>query len=328
MANLLYYPYINLPKTDWTLRTLMYYDTVGSIVPRSYFHNPQEYDPFMLELVRAGLVVPIDPIETIDHPVSAIQPFLELITRNEGKLKMYRKAFGKELKNYKSDQTLVPYINENKFDVTVFEHLMELGLAEYGKQGWFIVESKTANNLMKFLATVVAAKTNRMPVTDQIRSFSYKKTDQKLQEKRETILQNLMPYPAEIDLDGLMRFKDRFSGLAESFRIRVEQIVHDPNIIEGTAQFHYRMAEMMDQKEELVARMKETRSFPQIFFGSVCGIISGGATLFDPNPISVMGTLAGFGSAVYSALQIERAENVIDQSGMKYLALADYKLRR
>jgi hypothetical protein len=37
--------------------------------------------------------------------------------------------------------------------------------------------------------------------------------------------------------------------------------------------------------------------------------------------------LPGFANAVYSAMKIEKTENVFDQSGMKYLALVDKKLR-
>lgn len=64
MSNLLYYPYINVPRTDWTLRTLLYYDNIGSIVPQEYFYEPERnYDEFMLELVRNELVTPINPIK-------------------------------------------------------------------------------------------------------------------------------------------------------------------------------------------------------------------------------------------------------------------------
>lgn len=33
MKSLLYYPYINLPQNDWTIRALLYYDNVNAIVP-------------------------------------------------------------------------------------------------------------------------------------------------------------------------------------------------------------------------------------------------------------------------------------------------------
>lgn len=88
------------------------------------------------------------------------------------------------------------------------------------------------------------------------------------------------------------------------------------------------MAQMIDCKEELVARMKESGRFGDLFFGTAWGLISGVSSMIDPNPLNLIGTLAGFGNAVYSALKIERAEDMFDQSGMKYLALADYKLKK
>jgi hypothetical protein len=40
-----------------------------------------------------------------------------------------------------------------------------------------------------------------------------------------------------------------------------------------------------------------------------------------------VGAFLGLAAAIYSASQIEKAENVFDQSGMKYLALVDKRLR-
>jgi len=181
---------------------------------------------------------------------------------------------------------------------------------------------------MYYLATVISVKTNRLSVTDEVNSFRFRKILKREKQKRETILTELIPYPEEINLLDLQRFKERHAELAVQFRNRVEQIVHDPSIKEGTSLFHYKMAEMKDCKEELVARMKETLGIGKLFFGTVCGLISGVSSLIDPNSLNLIGTLAGFGNAVHSALQIERAEDVFDQSGMKYLALANYKLKK
>ena len=68
MENLLYYPYINIPRTDWSTRSLLYYETVGSIVPQNYFYEPENYEPFMRELVQNELVIPINPMEVLDEP--------------------------------------------------------------------------------------------------------------------------------------------------------------------------------------------------------------------------------------------------------------------
>jgi len=275
----------------------------------------------MLELVRSHLVVPIDPIAVLDHPNEISRPFVRLIESNQGKLRVQQKGFAQS-------NALDARIHGDKFDNEIFYHLQEMGLAERKDNNWYSVEKKTANNLMYYLATVVSAKTNRLPVTDQMSTLRFKKTLKLEQHKRETILTELIPYPEEMNLLHLQRFKERHSELAVQFRNRVEQIVHDPSIKEGTSRFHYKMAEMIDCKEELVARMKETNGIGKLIFGTVCGLISSASSLMDPNPFNLIGTLAGFGNAVHSALQIERPEKVIDQTGMKYLALAEYKLKK
>ncbi len=66
-----------------------------------------------------------------------------------------------------------------------------------------------------------------------------------------------------------------------------------------------------------------------IIFGTVCGIIGAFQGLATANTTSAFfGGLPGFVSAIHSALKIEKAEKVFDQSGLKYLALADKRLMR
>lgn len=81
---------------------------------------------------------------------------------------------------------------------------------------------------------------------------------------------------------------------------------------------------MKAAKEELYARMNESH-WSEIVFGTVCGTIAAGIG-FMANPI--IGAIPGFLNAIYSACRIEKPENVIDQTGLKYLALIDKRLRR
>lgn len=330
MSKLLYYPYINLPRTDWTLRTLLYYDNIGSIVPREYFYDPERnYDEFMLELVRSELVTPIDPINTFDNPWEVTRPFLQLVENNQEKLRTAQNRFRQGLRgNMHIDKFSKANIHADKFDENIFYGLEQLGLAEKTDERWYSVEQRTANNLMHFLATLISAKTDRLPTTDYIRPSYNRQTFNQERRKRETILTSLIPFPDEIDMRKLLNFKEKHSGILNSFRTRVEQIVLDPNIIEETPLFHRHLAELLQRKEELTARMNESQ-FNRILFGTVCGLIGayqGMATASTTG--SIIGGLPGFANAVYSALQIERAENIFDQSGLKYLALADKRLRR
>ncbi len=330
MNNLLYYPYINIPRTDWTLRTLLYYDNIGSIVPQEYFYNPeQNYDPFMHELVRNQLVTPINPIEVFENPWLVTRPFIQMIEQNAGRLRKYQTSFRNGNRGLiHGDKFVGSQIHADKFDENVFYGLQELGLAEKGEGRWYIVEKRTANNLMKFLATIISAKTKRLPTTDYIRPFYNRSSFHNPNRKRETILTNLIPFPEDINLDKLTKFKEQHSQLLSAFRTRVELIALDPNIIEGTPLFHQHLSELVQRKDELAAKMNESK-FNSILYGTVCGLIGAGAGIAAASTAwAVVGALPGFANAVHSALQIERAENVFDQSGLKYLALADKRLTR
>jgi hypothetical protein len=329
MSNILYYPYINLPRTDWTLRTLLYYDNVGSIVPQEYFYLPdRNYEPFMLELVRSELVTAINPIEIFENPGQVTSPFLQMIERNADRLRQSQRRFRNGKRGLvHGDKFSSTRIHGDKFDENVFRHLLDLGLAERSEGRWYSVEQRTADNLMKFLATLISAKTQRLPTTDFMRPFHSRSLQQASNNKRKTILTNLIPFPEDIDLNRLTRFKQKHSSLLNAFRTRVEMIALDPNIIEGTPLFHQHLAELVQRKEELTAKMNESR-FNSILFGTVCGLIGAATGIAAASTTGgIVGALPGFANAVYSALQIERAENIFDQSGLKYLALVDKRIR-
>lgn len=41
--NILYYPEINIPRTEWAIRAFLYYDEVAAIVPYKYGTNISNY---------------------------------------------------------------------------------------------------------------------------------------------------------------------------------------------------------------------------------------------------------------------------------------------
>lgn len=53
---IIYFPYINIPQSDWLTRMLLYWDEVGAIVPYDFIENPERLDHHMCSLVQAGLV--------------------------------------------------------------------------------------------------------------------------------------------------------------------------------------------------------------------------------------------------------------------------------
>lgn len=330
MKKILYYPYINLPRTEWTLRTLLYYDNVGSIVPHEYFYYPERnYEPFMLELIRNELVTPINPLEVINNPWQVTEPFLQFIEHNTRRIQQKRSSLKNgSIELIHGGKFLPTRIHSDKFEDHLFYQLKELGLAKRGEGQWWLVETKTANILMKFLVTLISAKTNRLPTTDKMTGFSYYSTKRNTTSKRITILNSLIPFPEDINLNKLKRFKEKHSDLLNSFRTQVEKIALDHKLIEGTALFDKHLEVLKQRKEELTAKMNESK-FNSIIFGTVCGLIGASQGIaFASTTAAFVGALPGFANAVYAALQIERAENLFDQSGLKYIALVDKRLRK
>lgn len=93
--NMLYYPYINLPNTEWTIRALLYYDRIGSIVPAQYLFEAERYEPFMREVVQNGLITPINPIDVLDHPMEVSGMFNEYLNQNQNILEKRRLSIRK-----------------------------------------------------------------------------------------------------------------------------------------------------------------------------------------------------------------------------------------
>lgn len=341
MENLLYYPYINVPRTDWTLRTLLYYNQVGSIVPQNYFYEPEKYDRFMRELVRNELVLPINPIEVLSNPWEISRPFIEYVESKDFKIKQRRKQF-RDGKHGRINQNKFdlngPRIHVDKFDGEIFYQLEQAGLARREDYEWFIVERRTANDLMSFLASVIGGKLEYLPTTDkQVRKLPFTsskkvyKTKRKENIRREIILKELIPFPDEIDLKKLRNFKETHHELLIRFKNKVELITLDHNLDEDSQLFKETINELNYRKEELSAKMNESK-FGKLFYGTACGItgaIIGLEAVGTPGAVvGSLSALPSFINAIHSALQIERVENITDQSGMKYLALVDKKIRR
>lgn len=223
-------------------------------------------------------------------------------------------------------------IHAGKFDTNILLELTNMGLAVKGDDNWYYVENRTANELMTYLASVVANNINYIPATDRMDYHSFKSTyinNQDLevhirQYKRDLILKELIPYPEEIELNNLRRFKDQHYDLLNRFNNRVELITLDPSITPESQLFQATLENMRAEKEELSARMNESR-FGKIVCGSICGTISAGiAFLQEP----ALGAGLALINAIHAARQIERPEDIYDQTGLKYLALVDKRLRR
>lgn len=308
---------------------MIYYDQVGSIVPRTYFESPQSnYDPFMLELIKNELVVPVDPMATLDRPYQTLEPFFDWLMKKK-RAEKARKRFNQGQRGLiHGDKFQKARVHSDKFYGGIFTELKELGLAQKSQNGWYDVESQTAAMLMKFLASVVGGKVDMLPATDKVKIDLRKmQKDQSLEAKRQNILDEIIPFPERIELNRLRGFKDKHQDLLKTFKRRIESIVLNPDMEVGSMLYNNELKTLKGQKEELVERMNESQ-FANITFGTVCGLFGAyhGLTSAGTTTEAVLGALPGFAATIHAALKIETPEKVRDQTGLKYLALLDRRI--
>lgn len=329
--HLLYFPYINLPQNEWTMRSLIYYDSVGTIVPDEYFYNPNLYEPFMADLVRENLVVPINPIHSLNDPFSLVDPFIEFVSRPGYRIAEKRKRFEHYNETFRiNGRKFVPSnINGQKFNAELLYRLEILGLARRSEGNWYNVETITAGYLMSYLSNIIAKKLELLPATDKPlipngRPY-HKQIGNPIEEKRRReVLKGVIPFPLEVDLRRLSRIKDKHGEDISQLRNIIEQIAFDQKYDDDRL-LQAKIQELNHHKEQLLSKFSESRIAP-IIFGTAMGLtgaVYGYATADHWS--GAIGGFPGFANAVYSALQIEAPEKIIDPSGMKYLAILEAK---
>lgn len=164
MKSLLYYPYIDLPQNDWTIRALLYYDNVNAIVPTQYFYEPEHYSPFMREAIMNELITPINPMDVLNKPYEVSLRFIEYLSARKSVIERRRSYFSNQAHKIHGDKFLSPYkrckLHSNKFDSNVFDYLMEIGLAERMDYNWYNVEKKQLMTLCFYYHQLLQIKFN------------------------------------------------------------------------------------------------------------------------------------------------------------------------
>lgn len=292
----------------------------------------------MAELIRDKLVIPINPNRVISRPDQVADAFLRYVTSGAFNIKKRREGF-RILFNRSTNRADVKYIktpkiHNGKFDYELFRGLKDVGLAKRDGKHFFLVERKTANELMLFLASILSLRLNYLPSTDTFARKSFKpinlkgkhiKLYEREKEKREILLDELIPVPQQIDLTGLRRFKDSNFELLKRFKNTIELIALDKNIYKNSDIFDEKVKELKHQKREIAAKMNESKIAP--VFAAFSGIVGAMPGLYAEKPeLAVMGAI-GLAGTVVAAANIENPKSVIDQTGLKYLALVDNKLR-
>lgn len=224
----LYFPYIEVPKSPTLTRVLLYWDTLGSIVPQDVPPSPR-----MQRLIDLDLVVPVDPRDHagIDH---AGRRSLE--RDFEGLVEHYRQTHARGRRPTKPD--LPVRIHSDKGEWRFWKTLETSGLAripkttEYAHRGWITVDGHIGALYMALLATWIGqtARVTMDPITDQqgywelLADGLHLGVPQTLDRMRAAMLRNVLPAPSRpIDPGELVEFKTAHIALLRRMRRHVER---------------------------------------------------------------------------------------------------------
>ncbi|PVX82418.1 DUF6236 family protein [Paraburkholderia unamae] len=332
--NALYFPFISVPNTAWTIRTLLYWDKLSSIVPLEYNYRRRELAPFMRELLSADLVTAVSPAAHLYRLGDFESAFIQLL---EDRLKRQR------LSQVPLVRTRVDIHIEKLAGIAEF--LVERGLAARNGASWYSVDTPVANLFMTYLAVCLGNldDVDAEPVTnlwEYAQWFGHGTASRRgkapqHQQARHQILTCLLPIPDErVTLSELVDFKEKHGSLLPALRIKIEsQSAVIANLPDPEDRADATLAFINDcqlQVDELRDAMRF--SWKRLVFGALAPLSGTGMQWASTPPDTVMafsGGAVSFAGAVYAAFSsIGGLSDVQKKQPLAYIAHARGRLSR
>lgn len=346
MDNVLYFPHISIPETPWLTRSILYWNSVGSIIPENMLYRPRGLTPTMRKLVDAELVKPETPSRHTYKARNFTRAFMQFVDNDPAMLKL-RSSLNihgryRHLEDLPFPSSLV---HMEKLEEIAFE-LQVRGLAVHSRDenngwGWFRVETTTAYYFMAYLATVIGAVANYQPATDKPMYLSallgsYRDLlDNRASREiwRTKILTNLLPGPARLDsVDKLVSFKEKYGVQLSRFRNEIEQFILD---LEAAPSHQHEerinrfISSALEQRDEISHRMREHK-WSILSMGTLLSLGASALPLADSLPtgnyFEAIGAGLGIAAAFAAALSTQQLQEIKNRP-MAYAVLTRSKLK-
>lgn len=224
----LYYPYINPPADEWTVRSTLYWDRIDSIIPSGV-----ELSDATKALIDEGLLARVDWMDVAMVGYRVENEFVNFIQS--------RKSFGKVLNSW-TDRFRPQLIHTMKMPHRIIEALRETGLGVEMSCDWWAVRPDIASAYMSTLAWRVAAMnpngcdllTDRGTALEGFRMQCNEPRPKstlsvgKAREVLEALLKDLFLVPKHwIPPREVRLFKEQFGNELQMFRNHVNRVVLD-----------------------------------------------------------------------------------------------------
>lgn len=326
----IYFPYIDIPQSEWLSRVLLYWDSLLSIVPYEYMNSPEQHSSEMRDLLASGLVVPCIPGQYLGGNSRFAETFLSFVKkRNVEVRRTYRSRIQQPLRR----------VHIEKLG-DIGDGLVEMGVARYVGHPWYELQPWVAEAFMAYLAAVLGKhpEINAAPVTHQRQSLALltgRRPASHLRrvEVRDVLLNGVFPRPTlPPTLESLVTFKERHGQELRRLRRAVEE--ECIGIAEIGDDIHRQeraslVAERLEEQVETVAEAMRIK-WGQVIFGGIFSALgaAGGLASIEKGETG-LAVLAGSGltSAVYTAVSSITDRNDALREPLAYAALLRTKFR-
>lgn len=119
--NILYFPYISLPNNEWSIKSILYWDTIGTIVPSEFIRHPEQLTKFMKEAVQTGHI--------IQHVTSDYEYIQQRVDQNILR-EIHNPAFGLAMAQNNFRNGLTSRIHFQKFSWNLLKNWKDSALLE------------------------------------------------------------------------------------------------------------------------------------------------------------------------------------------------------
>jgi hypothetical protein len=263
----LYFPYIEVPRDHWFMRALLYWDAIGSIIPRQH-EEDRQLSTRMRDLMDAGLVRAVYPDAHVWRIPRFEEDFLAFLDRDPTFVRQAGNSLDRSLTVRIHDAKLKApdRVHREKFNAALVTELCDRGLARRDRGPWIQVEHETAGLFMAYLAARLCELDELAmdPVTshaERLAPFAMTLPGRLDQSHKET-LAVLLPAPTgDVSPRQLVDFKERHRDELRALRDHVERGLLDIALVEADEARRRKLeqlkGELALQVDQLNARISE-----------------------------------------------------------------------
>lgn len=282
MDKILYFPTISIPKSQWLMSSMFYWDKVGSIVPLEFLQEPSQLGKDMRKLVELELVEQVVPEMYLSDIPSFEKDFLDFVDSSI----QYRPITKNNKLILRENEKLVATNEIHMGKLRNLGYKLERkGLALKGEGSWYTVESSTASYFMTYLATILGQITDYTPLTssyDELANFlpnhEIVNTKEALKEKlRAKIIEGILPFPNFVeDPYDIVRFKEKHNDQLRNFRKFIEKFILDLEGFEDN-QIEERIKLFIEGSQDEINDISDKMGFfkwDNLNFSTLCAVSS------------------------------------------------------